>query len=122
MLIVSGHEDYRRRPCLRQQPQDVEAAHPGHLDVEEHEIGRVVVEERNGLRSGRRFAHELETIVRLERSPQAAPRRGLVVHDRDSHPVHVLEPCRSAVNARGIVKVAHTPRPGEESSSPASAP
>ena len=55
---------------------------PGHLHVEQHEIGRLALGEREPFLAGR-GADELVALV-LERHPQRIADRGFVVDDEDA--------------------------------------
>ena len=68
---------------MRAQPiQHVEAVHAGHLDVEEHEVGRLALGERQALLAGG-GADEVVPFV-FERHPQRVADGRFVVDDQDA--------------------------------------
>ena len=62
--------------------EHLEAVHARHLDVEEHEIGRVALDQRQALLSGRR-ADELVALI-LERPAHRVADADFIVDDEDS--------------------------------------
>ena len=75
--VPGNHDDGQRLVERVQLAQHLEAVHPGHLDVEQHEVGSLALNGGNALLPGRR-ADELVVLV-LEDHPQRvadrAPRR-----------------------------------------------
>ena len=68
---------------MRAQPlEHLEAVHARHLDVEQHEIGRLALGQRQPLLAGRR-AEELVALV-LEGHPQRVANGRLVVDDQNA--------------------------------------
>ena len=75
--------DDRQRLVERVQlAQHLEAVHPGHLDVEQHQVGTLALDGGDALLPGRR-ADELVVLV-LEDHPQRVADRGLVVDDQNA--------------------------------------
>ena len=68
---------------MRAQPiEHLEAVHAGHLDVEQHEVGRFALGQRQPFLAGR-GADELVAFV-LERHPQRVADGRFVVDDQDA--------------------------------------
>ena len=85
VLIVPwpGDHDDRQRLVHRAQPiEHLEAVHARHLDVEQDEVGRVALGEREPFLAGR-GADELVPFV-FERHPQRIADRRFVVDDQDA--------------------------------------
>ena len=85
VLIVPWPETTidRQRLVHRAQPlEHFDAVHAGHLDVEQHEVGRLALGEREALLAGR-GADELVAFV-LERHPQRVADGRFVVDDQDA--------------------------------------
>ena len=59
--------------------QHLEAVHPGHLDVEEYELGRIAVDEREPVLTGRRAVHLVAFV--FENHPQRIADGGFVIDD-----------------------------------------
>ena len=86
---VAGDDDDRQRLVHGAQPvEHLEAVHAGHLDVEQHEIGRLALGERQAFLAGR-GADELVALV-LEGHPQRIADRRFVVDDQDARFGHLL--------------------------------
>ena len=80
---VARDDDDRQRLVHRAKAiEHFETVHARHLDVEEHEVRRFALGEREPFLSGRR-ADELVALV-LERHLQRVPNRGLVIDDQYS--------------------------------------
>ncbi len=85
VLIVPWPETTidRQRLVHRAQPlEHLDAVHAGHLHVEQHEVGRLALGERQPFLAGR-GAEELVALV-LEGHPQRVADGGLVVDDEDA--------------------------------------
>ena len=80
---VAGDDDDRQRVVHGAQPvEHLDAVHARHLHVEQHEVGRLALGERQPLLAGR-GADELVAFV-FERHPQRVADRRLVVYDQDA--------------------------------------
>ena len=62
--------------------QRLEAVHARHLDVEEHEIRRLALDERQPLRTARRLQHVVALV--LEDHPHRPPDLRFVVDDQNA--------------------------------------
>ena len=49
VLIVGGHEDHERHALAADRLDDLEAVHVRHLDVEKHQLRRMILDGRHGL-------------------------------------------------------------------------
>ncbi len=72
---------------------DLQAGHPGHLDVEKDHVGLVLPCRRGHLVAPSHLRHDLDVVLQGEQRGQAAPDKVLVV--RDQHPDHAA-PARVA--------------------------
>ena len=83
MVAVAGdHDDRRGLDEVAQLLQHLEAVHAGHLDVEEDQVGRFALDQRDALFAGRRL-HDFVAFV-LEDHLQRVADRGFVVDDQDA--------------------------------------
>ena len=86
---MAGDDDHRQRLVHGAQPvEHLEAVHAGHLHVEQHEIGRFALGERQSFLAGR-GADELVSLV-LEGHPQRVSNRRFVVYHEDPRFGHLL--------------------------------
>ena len=81
VLIERGAEDHRG-PRLAERRGDVEAAGAGHLDVEQHQIGRQLGDLLRRLHAVFRFADDFDVGMRAQQLLQPLARRLLVVDDQ----------------------------------------
>ena len=80
---VAGDDHHRQRLVDRLDAlQRLEAVHAGHLDVEEDEIGRLLLGERHAFRPARRLEHVVALV--LEDHPHRPPDLRLVVYDQNA--------------------------------------
>jgi hypothetical protein len=132
VLVEGCHENQRRRliPLFEQPPRHLEPPEPGHLDIQEHQVGFV------SFYSGERFypvgglANHFDIAELVELVTELLASQLLVVDDknshsttsktpgvissslpRKSHPVSQAVICCTAVNS-GISMRALVPRPG----------
>ena len=70
-----------------------EPVHVRHADVEKHEVGIGLRDERKHLRARLRLAHDLEVAVRLERTLDPVEDEAMVVGDHDAH----ADQCRTGL-------------------------
>ena len=82
VAVTRDHDDRQRLVDGAQALQRLEAVHAGHLDVEEHEIGRLALGEREPVLA-RCGSEELVAFV-FEDHPQRIADGGLVVDDQDA--------------------------------------
>src|SRR6185436_8455764 len=83
VLVVRGGEHDARQPV--ELGQQVEAAAPRHLDVEEHEVGRELLDARPRLVDVAGLADDLDGGKYLEQAPQLAARERFIVDDQRLH-------------------------------------
>ena len=80
---VAGDDDDRRDlDEVPQLLQHFEAVHARHLDVEEHQVGRLALDQLDAFLAGRRQHHVVAVV--LERHLQRVANRRLVVDDQDA--------------------------------------
>jgi hypothetical protein len=80
---VPGHDDDRQRLVHVPQPlEHLDAVHAGHLDVQQHEVRRFTLGQREPLLTGG-GAEELVAFV-LERHAERVADGGLVIDDQDA--------------------------------------
>ena len=85
---VAGDDDDRQRLVHRAQPlEHFEAVHAGHLDVEQHQVGRLALGERQPLLPGR--GQDALVALRIRGHPQRVADGRLVVDDQDAGFGHV---------------------------------
>ena len=88
ILIVGGDENHRRhllRPnCL----DDTKAIYAGHLHVEEDEIGHLVLNRSNRLRTVATLTDHLDILLLLEEREHSLPSDRLVVDNQGTDPAH----------------------------------
>ena len=91
-LVVSGDEDDFRHIATGQSSQHIEAVHARHLDIQEHEVGRVFTNGRQRLTSITGIPANLDAIDICEAQFESPSRQFLVVDDqRPKHPVPRME-------------------------------
>jgi hypothetical protein len=85
VLVEGGDEDDHRHAGDADLAHHREAVHLGHLHVEQHEVGRVRADRRDGLASVRALAHQRDVgiVVQQPAHPRAGQR--LVVDDERAH-------------------------------------
>jgi hypothetical protein len=84
-VIMSGHEDHRRRRGAFQRLKRGEAVEFGHVDVEKQEVGLEPVDRRHHLGAGRSLSHDLDRREMLQVLAQYGTRHRLVIGDQRSH-------------------------------------
>ena len=95
MSITTGAMRARRDPLGRG-----DAVQPGHLDVEDDEVGPVLLGQRDGLLAVARLGDDLEALL-LEHLLEVQPDQRLVLGDDDaSHGRQAIEPSRWQVDGR----------------------
>ena len=60
VLVVGGHEDHHRHLLGTDLPDHAEAIDGGHLHVEEHELGRELLDRVDGLHAVGALPHDLD--------------------------------------------------------------
>ncbi len=60
---------------------DSQTVEPGHLDVEEHQVGLALLDHLDGLKPIRRFSHNFDLRMVFEEERQLLPSQLLVVND-----------------------------------------
>ena len=60
MLVVGRHEDDERHALAPDRFDDLEAVHMRHLDIEEHELRRIIEDRRHGFLAVTTLAHHLD--------------------------------------------------------------
>jgi hypothetical protein len=84
--LVDREEDHARLGvALPDEPCRLDAVHPGHPDVHEHDVGRVLLDRANGLLARGGFPHDVDLIGDAERGLQPITRDRVVVDDEHSH-------------------------------------
>jgi hypothetical protein len=99
VVDLAAEHDHRDRPvALLQLPQELPAVDPGHDEVEQHEVGRLVLDRRARLLGAVRLAHGVaaELEVRAQELAQAR-----VVVD-DQHERAALPPARARTVDEGL--------------------
>jgi phenylalanyl-tRNA synthetase alpha chain len=100
----------------------LDAVHPWHADVHEHDVGARSADQLHGLGAGRGFSHHRDVVLDVEQEPEAGPHQLLVVDEqhRDRSVVSGLHTFAVPVGARGSRAVTAKPPPdsGPASSSP----
>ena len=88
VLVVGGDEDDRRHPLGADRVDHAEAVDAGHLDVEEDEVRRLVLDGRDRLRAVAALADDFDVLFLLQQRQHALARDRLVVNDQGSDLVH----------------------------------
>jgi hypothetical protein len=81
MLLIRSEKNDCRHAFSRQRTQNLKTVHAGHLDVEEHNIGRPL---QNSLDCGytvSAFSNDLHILESTQPVNDASTRQGLVVDD-----------------------------------------
>ena len=81
VLIVGGDEHHQRQRFLRQLRQHLEAGHARHLDVEEYQVGLVLLHGRDASRPLAHCATISKSCFVAQADLDPAPRQHLVVDD-----------------------------------------
>jgi hypothetical protein len=89
VLVVGGHEDHERHSVGANRLDDVEAIHLWHLHVEEHQIGRVILNRGDGLFAIAALGHDLDVGFAPEQRRQPLPGKRLVVDDERPDLLHI---------------------------------
>ena len=84
VLVVRGHEDYRRQKVAAQLLEHVEAVAFGHLHIEEHEVGLRLADDRDRIKPAAAFRHRGDRRVRLQQCGQVAAGEGFIIDHQDS--------------------------------------
>ena len=101
VLVVGGDEDDRRHLLGTDGLDDAEAVDTGHLHVEEHQVGHLVLNRRDGLRAVAALAHHFDVVLLLQQRQHALARDRLVVDDQGSDPAHATLSIRSRNSGPG---------------------
>jgi hypothetical protein len=86
--VVGGDEDRDRPPAGLYFVEQLEAANPGHLDVEEQEVRRLAPHGLERFRRSRELSRDLDVGLPDEKLQKAPARRWLVVDDEGADLIH----------------------------------
>ena len=123
VLVVGGDEDDRRHAFGADGLNHAERVEPGHLHVEEHEVWRVVLNRRHGLRAVAALGDDLHILFLLQQRQHALARDRLIVNDQGSDLVHATlsisvrsgpidSVCPVPSELNGMTTVTSSPPPG----------
>src|SRR5690606_41640298 len=79
--IVRGAEYRHRQRFVRDTREHIEARHPWHLDVEEHEIRLLPCDRLERLAAVAALGHDFDVAVLLKPNLNASSRELLIVHE-----------------------------------------
>jgi signal transduction histidine kinase len=97
----SQDDDLRRGGALADSRESGEAVHPGHRQVEQHEVGLQRRGGRDGARAVLGLSHDVESLL-LEERRKGVSRQRVVVHDEDPLGHESLIGTRRAADKRSV--------------------
>ncbi len=120
VLVVGGDEDDHRHLVGADLLDDPEAVDGGHLDVEEYQFGRELLDGAHGLDAIGALADHFDVGLLRQQSQNPFPGHRLIVHHERSdfaHATPLMSSAKSSVSAtssalNGIVTVTIRPPPG----------
>ena len=81
-LVVGGHEYRRRHVAGREMPQHLEAIHPGHLHVEEHQVRAMLTNRLQCFAPVPALRTHFDIVVGRKPNLEAAPGQLFVINDQ----------------------------------------
>ena len=81
VLVIGGYEHQHRQRLLRQVREHLEPGHARHLDVQEHQVGLVLLDGGHRLAAVGALRDDLEVGGPAQAQLDAAPRQHLVIDD-----------------------------------------
>ena len=81
VLVVGGHEDDEGHLLGADRLDDLKPIQAGHLHVEKHEVGRMLLDRANRLFAVAALRDDLNILFCRKQARQTFPRERLVVHD-----------------------------------------
>src|SRR5205085_4191222 len=105
--VAGDHDDRRLRTHAPELGQGLEAIHPGHPDVEEDDVGRLVGDEAHGRFAGAGRAHAIALV--LQHRAQRALNGRLVVDDEDVLARHAQASTGAGVRVTGTSMTKRVP-------------
>jgi hypothetical protein len=84
-LIVSGNEYNYRRPFRVDGLENAKTVEFRHLDIEKHQIGRLLLDSSDSLASIRALPDEINLRLVLEQLTEALARQSFVINDQRSN-------------------------------------
>ena len=85
VLVVGGDEHQQRRQRGLELRRHFQAAHAGHLDIEEHGVGLQACDRGRGFDAVAAFSNQCDIGLLGEPAAQFVARRSFVVDDEDAH-------------------------------------
>jgi hypothetical protein len=104
VLVVRRDNHHNRQRALRQMADHVEAAHPGHLQVEENQVGLQARDLAQSVVAVGRLAGDFDVRERPQFVAQHLARDGFIVHHQRAYRRGVHLPGSNAKTARSVWK------------------